>query len=284
MQLVELGKTDAKAITDLLQDHIAWMEKQGKAPQYIKGTVTAVKSWLEHFDIALTRKIRVANINATPTLQDERVPEGAELAELSNRGSLRAGASMALIAKAGLRPEVLGNVDASDGLMIKDLPDLKVINGWATFVNKPARILVRSTLSKAKHEYFTFITDLGAKRLLTYLNERIANGQVLTPESPAIAAFADYPRFRGSNKQSKFIETPTITAEIRDCMKPRFNWRPYVLRAFFDTQLLIAESKGQNDTRLQGLLHGTHWKYRSEVHDKQGQVAGSHAERDERQL
>lgn len=28
-------------------------------------------------------------------------------------------------------------------------------------------------------------------------------------------------------------------------MRPRFVWRPYVLRAFFDTQLLIAESKGK---------------------------------------
>ena len=28
-------------------------------------------------------------------------------------------------------------------------------------------------------------------------------------------------------------------------MRPRFTWRPYVLRAFFDTQLLIAESRGK---------------------------------------
>ena len=27
--------------------------------------------------------------------------------------------------------------------------------------------------------------------------------------------------------------------------RPRFGWRPYVLRAYFDTQLLIAESKGK---------------------------------------
>ena len=28
-------------------------------------------------------------------------------------------------------------------------------------------------------------------------------------------------------------------------MRPRFKWRPYVLRAFFDTQLLISESRGK---------------------------------------
>lgn len=28
-------------------------------------------------------------------------------------------------------------------------------------------------------------------------------------------------------------------------MRPKFNWRPYVLRAYFDTQLLLAESHGK---------------------------------------
>lgn len=32
---------------------------------------------------------------------------------------------------------------------------------------------------------------------------------------------------------------------IRDTFRPRFAWRPYVLRPYFDTQLLIAESKGR---------------------------------------
>ena len=32
---------------------------------------------------------------------------------------------------------------------------------------------------------------------------------------------------------------------VRETFRPRFTWRPYVLRAYFDTQLLIAESKGK---------------------------------------
>ncbi|MDE1770944.1 MAG: hypothetical protein KGI28_10410, partial [Thaumarchaeota archaeon] len=49
--LAELGITDVRKVTDLLQDQISWMESQGKAPQYIKGTITAIKSWLHHFDV-----------------------------------------------------------------------------------------------------------------------------------------------------------------------------------------------------------------------------------------
>ena len=245
MQLAKLGTKDIRTVTDLLQDHISWMESQGKAPQYIKGTITAVKSWLHHFDVFIKRRIKIANVDSTPTLEKERVPLREELVELFSRANLRAGAIMSLVAKAGLRPEVLGNYNATDGLMIKDLPELAIKEGLATFTNKPPRIVVRKTLSKTDHEYFTFLTDLGAKRLAAYLNERLVSGEQLTPESPVIAPFARYVRNRGENKGKRFVETITIRHDIQKAMRPRFSWRPYVLRAFFDTQLLIAESRAK---------------------------------------
>lgn len=49
---------------------------------------------------------------------------------------------------------------------------------------------------------------------------------------------------RGCNSTKKFLPTPRISKLVRDTFRPRFSWRPYVLRAYFDTQLLIAESKG----------------------------------------
>ncbi|TLY06254.1 MAG: site-specific integrase [Thaumarchaeota archaeon] len=245
MQLAKLGTKDIRTVTDLLQDHISWMESQGKAPQYIKGTITAVKSWLHHFDVFIKRRIKIANVDSTPTLEKERVPLREELVELFSRANLRAGAIMSLVAKAGLRPEVLGNYNATDGLMIKDLPELVIKEGLATFTNKPPRLVVRKTLSKTDHEYFTFLTDLGAKRLAAYLNERLVSGEQLTPESPVIAPFARYVRNRGENKGKRFVETITIRHDIQKAMRPRFSWRPYVLRAFFDTQLLIAESRAK---------------------------------------
>ncbi len=245
MQLAELGMKDIREVTDLLQDHISWMESKGSAPQYIKGTITAVKSWLHHFDVFIKRKIKIANVDSTPTLEKEKVPEGQELAELFSRANLRAGAIMSLVGKDGLRPEVLGNHNATDGLMIKDLPDLIVKEGLSTFITKPPRIVVRKTLSKTNHEYYTFLTDLGAKRLLAYLNERLVSGEVLVSESPVIAPFAKYVRFRGENHGKRFVETITIRKDIQKAMRPRFSWRPYVLRAYFDTQLLIAESRGK---------------------------------------
>ncbi|MEM2160738.1 MAG: hypothetical protein QXN55_07285, partial [Candidatus Nitrosotenuis sp.] len=243
-ELAELGQKDIRAVTDLLQDHISWMESQDYAPLYVQGTITAIKSWLHHFDVFIKRKIKIANADSTPTLEKERVPDGQEMAELFSRANLRQGAVMSLIGKSGLRPEVLGNHNATDGLMIKDLPDL-VIKDLATFSIKPPRVVVRKTLSKTRHEYFTFLTDLGAKRLLAYLNDRLVSGESLLPESPVIAPFSKYVRFRGENEGKKFVETITIRKDIQNAMRPRFPWRPYVLRAFFDTQLLIAEARGK---------------------------------------
>ncbi len=244
IQYANLATRDIRTATDILQDYITKLEGNGNAPQYIKGLLTAVKSWLRHFDVEIKRKIKIRNIDSTPTLENERVPEANELAELFNRANLRQGAIMALIGKSGLRPEVLGNYDATDGLMIKDLPDLAIIQGLAVFTRTPPRIIVRRTLSKAKHEYFTFMTDLGGKRLLAYLNQRIMDGNSLGPESPVIAP-SRLARYRGKNVDRKFIRTLVITRDVRVSMRPRFMWRPYVLRAYFDTQLLIAESRGK---------------------------------------
>ena len=245
MELVELGLKNPRAIADLLEDTITTMEKNGNAPQYIKAIITGVKSWLEHYDIEIRRHLRISNPDATPTLENERVPDATELTELLDRASLRSGAIMSLIGKAGLRPEVIGDFDASDGLMIKDLPELEIIEGTARFAKIPAKILVRKTLSKAGHSYFTFVTESGAKKILAYLNQRMSEGEVLSPENSLIAPTRKYRMFRGKNEGKKFLSTARIESDVRASMRPRFKWRPYVLRAFFDTQLLIAESRGR---------------------------------------
>lgn len=245
MELVDLGIKDIRTVSDLLQDHITQMEEQGRAPQYIKGMMTSIKAWLFHFDIEVKRKMKIANADSTPTLENERVPDGAEIAEILNRSDLRTGATISLIAKAGLRPEVLGNYDGTDGLTMKDLPDIMIMQGTARCLQTPVRIFVRKTLSKARHQYFTLLTSSGTKRLLAYLNDRLSRGEMLGADSPVIAPDYIYKTYRGKNREKKFLPTQRILDKIRKTMRPRFLWRPYVFRAFFDTQLLIAESRGK---------------------------------------
>lgn len=234
-QLAELGMRDLRTVTDLLQDHITWMEQEGKAPQYTKAIMTAAKSWLAHFDIQITRKMKIRNSDSTPTLEGERVPDGHELAEIFSRTGLFTGAAISLVAKAGLRPESLGNVDGTDGLVIKDLPDIVIQDKSAISLAVQTRIVVRRTISKARHQYMTFLTASGTKRLLTYLNDRLAMGEVLNADSPVMAPDYIYKTNRGRNTGKKFLPTQQILKKIREALRPRFGWRPYVFRAYFDT-------------------------------------------------
>ena len=245
IQIAELGMKDLRTVTDLLQDHISWMEQNGKAPQYIKSTMTSVKSWLAHFDVHIARKLKIRNVDSTPTLEGERVPDGSEFAEIMRRADLFTGAAISLIAKAGLRPESLGNHDGTDGLVMRDIPDIAVQNGVARALQNRPRIIVRKTISKAKHQYMTFLTTNGTKSILAHLNDRLARGEIITDDSPVMAPDMVYRTYRGGNSNKKFLPTQRILRKIRESLRPRFQWRPYVFRAYFDTQLLIAESRGK---------------------------------------
>jgi len=109
----------------------------------------------------------------------------------------------------------------------------------------PNRITVRAELSKARHRYFTFSTRAATTHILAYLNDRLAHGGPLSADSPVIAPDHVCRTNRGRNSSKQFLPTQRISRQVRDTFRPRFQWRPYVLRAYFDTQLLIAESKGR---------------------------------------
>jgi len=60
--------------------------------------------------------------------------------------------------------------------------------------------------------------------------------QRISPKSPVIT-----PKL----KMKPFIRATNIGDSIREAIRAAgFDWRPYVLRCYFDTQLMLAESKG----------------------------------------
>ena len=245
VQLADLAMKDLRTVTDLLEDHITMMEEKGGSPGYIDEQIKTVKSWLRHFDVEIRRKMRVRSINFTPTLQYERVPDAQEMAEIYSRAGLRESVIISLMAKSGLRPEVIGNHNGTDGLTIADLPDIVIHQSKVKCIRMPNRIVVRRELSKARHQYFTFGTRSATNHLVAYLNDRLSHGEPLHGDSPVVAPDYVYKTNRGRNAAKKFLPTPRISKLVRDVFRPRFTWRPYVLRPYFDTQLLIAESKGR---------------------------------------
>jgi integrase len=245
--LVSMATADRRAVEDLLSDFMGRLHQEGKAPGYMENYLKAVRSYLTYHDVRLVRRITIGNRHVTPTIADERVPTRDELRDILTYASARGKCSIALMAFAGLRPQVLGNLTGADGLQLRDLPDFTIDDDTATFTRMPALVTVRPRLSKAGHKYFSFLPREGCEYLQAYLAQRCATGEELEAASAIIAVKPGYEDigYRGVTRKTRHITTKSITKEIRDAMRPRFTWRPYVLRAYFDTQLLVAENHGK---------------------------------------
>jgi hypothetical protein len=104
-------------------------------------------------------------------------------------------------------------------------------------------VVVRPNLSKARHRYLTFLGEEGCGYLAEYLRGRAELGEALEPDSDVIHPEAGPGTPRGSHP---FLRTIKVSEGVRLALRQGgFRWRPYVLRAYFDTQLLLAESKGK---------------------------------------
>ena len=243
-QLANLAVRDVRKASDLLEDHITMMESDGYSPGYIEDHVNAVKSWFRHFDIEVKRRIRVGSPGFSPTLQHERIPDVREMSDIYRKAGLRESVMISLMAKAGLRPGVIGNHRGTDGLQIRDLPDIVLSERSVKCTQAPNKIIIRRELSKAEHQYFTFSTRSATEQLVAYLSDRLACGEELHEHSPVISP-NDHKAYMWRRSRKAFLPTQRISDKIRQIFRPEFTWRPYVLRSYFDTQLLIAESRGK---------------------------------------
>ncbi len=71
-QFAKLALRNLRKASDIIEDHVSWMEEQNHSPGYIDSTLTAIKSWLRHHDIEIKRKIKIRYADRTPTLEGER--------------------------------------------------------------------------------------------------------------------------------------------------------------------------------------------------------------------
>jgi len=217
-------KTNKKTAEDTLTDFIQENRKK-QTPKSVHNNLVSVKSWLKHNDIIINRKITCGNIKTAPTTEDESVPTQDELNRILNYSDPRGKTFIALIAFAGLRPNTAVNIK------LKDLPDLTITEKTVQLNKKPAQIKVKSQFSKNSKPYFTFLSSEGCNYALEYLQSRIDEGEILTPETPLISFSQKSTRHSITRKGfSKKIK--------RTFEKARYKGRPYVLRSYFDTAML----------------------------------------------
>ena len=234
-----LAEARSKAFRDRFTDFIRRMERDGKAGSYIERFKKVVLSWSAYNNLDVKLKVNIKGTSETPTIANERVPSKDELSRILRMASPRGRVSIAMMAFSGLRPESLGDYLGTDGIRLEDFTEAKVSAKGVEFGKVPTTLLVRRALSKARHPYFTFVGDEAMTYIQEHLAERVKSGEKLTPRSPLLAFDP-----RGVRKNA-FLRTILVTRDIKEAIiKAGFAWRPYVLRAYCDTGMIVAESKG----------------------------------------
>lgn len=168
----------------------------------------------------------------------------------------------------------------TDGLRLKDLPELK----WdheakkVTFTTVPALVRVRAPISKLGHEYLTFLNAQGCEYVKQYLELRMMLGERLTPDSAVLTQkYAiqeqERPNFRDrvSKKRGDLITVENVRDLIRSAIREAgFRWRPYILRRYFDHNMLLnATARGGRLTGLRRLLDGALRGHGARLHPPQ---------------
>jgi len=234
-----LAEVTAKDAYSILLDSVAYYRRKGYASSTIKGYLKPIKSWLIHNDITLTKKVNIKGANRTPTLKNEKTPEPYVLHSVWRFCDERQAAVIALLAFTGLRPQTLGDYRGNDGLRIQDLPELEVDNekGEVTFKTIPTRIIVREEISKMGNTYESLLCQEGCAWLKTYLQKRIRSGERIVAQSAVIS---------DDLGDGVTVTTKTIGKVGRKAFRHAgFQWRPYILRRFFDTRMGQAVAKAE---------------------------------------
>jgi site-specific recombinase XerC len=236
--LLKVAKT--KAFRDSFSDFIRQQEKEGKAGSYLTRYKKVLRSWFSYNGLEVKLNINIAGERDTPTIASERIPNKEELDRILRMATSRARVSIALMAFSGLRPESLGNYEGTDGIRLGDFVDAQITENGIEFTEIPAQLVVRKNLSKARHQYFTFVPEQTLTYITEYVEGRIKRKEEMSSDSNLLELDV-----RGV-KRNKFLRTTLVTRDIKEAiLKAGYSWRPYVLRSYCDTNLIIAESKGK---------------------------------------
>lgn len=243
----KLAKMSRKQATDFLIDLVSELHSKGKQPKYISHFVKVMKSWFDFNGIKVTEKIKVSDNAEKPSKVDqEQSPTPDQFRRVLNHADPKQKVECTCVGFAGLREETIGNYLGQDGLKVADLPEMEVDNKakTVTFTKIPTQIIIRFNLSKAGHQYFTFMPEEGCQYLKELLELRMARGETLTPESPIDTSL----KWHGKalkNESVGHITTRKIGTSMKKAITDAgFDWRPYILRTYFDTRMMMAEADG----------------------------------------
>jgi len=261
-QIVALARGDPDRLRARLTQCAAAMKRKDLLDSYISKWFESLKSYLRFRRVQADVFPRLSATKGE-SLSKERVPTPEEMGRILERLTLRGRVIALLMAHPGLRPGVIGSYGGENGLRLQDLPDLS-LGSNPNFEVTPFVVRVPAALSKTRVAYTTFGTAQLATTLLAYLGQRQQDGEKLAPTSPVVVSASS----RGIARRSKeaaefckgFLTTKAVVQEIRQALSAALpegvTWRPYVLRAYCSTRLMLAEGSGKISRDLREAILG----------------------------
>jgi hypothetical protein len=232
----DLVAMEQRKLEETMQDLVQHFLRKKLAGSTVSKYVDSIRSYLQWEDRELRRALSIPGADDSPNAEAQEIPAPDAAGALLMACDLRTAVIASLEMFSGVRPQVIGKFDASDGLMLGDLPELEIKSDKVSFAAIPTIIRVRKNLSKTRKAYVTFLGPEGCDYLLNYLRSRLAAGETLTNKSPLVSAHSGTPRFlhRGN---------------IQDCLRIRmraldFKATSYILRSYFGNRMIVAETHG----------------------------------------
>ena len=261
-ELLALARDDPDAFRALLVKYAAEQKRAGLLDSYISKSFEGLRAFFKHHRVRFDEFPPLSPIRGA-SLTDERVPSQQELGQVLERLSQRGRVIALFLAHTGVRPGVLGSYGGESGLTLGDLPELD-LGPPIAFTETPFVVRVPAELSKTRRQYITFGTEQLATALVAYLNARREGGEKLNEFSPVAIPGT----LRGAAARSRgearfhrgFIAMKNIVGEVQKVLHstaPKgVRWRPYVLRAYCSTRLLLAEGQGKISRDLREAILG----------------------------
>jgi integrase len=251
--IVREAKEDPDRLRSRLVRYASDMKKAGKLDTYIEKTFSGLRSYLAFRRVTFDGFPRLGSAIGT-SIANERPPTPEELSRILQRLSLRGRTVALLMAHSGVRPQVLGSYRGERGLVLDDLPDLDLKT--LSFREQPFVVRVRAELSKPGVAYLTMGSHESAETISTYLSDRREAGEVLKADSPLVAGATEGDlrgaarrRVRQARFRRGFMATGNVTVELARVLHASAGkgerLRPYSLRGFFSTRLMLAEGAGK---------------------------------------
>ncbi len=261
-EVLDLARKKPNHLRDLLVRDAAALKHDGRLDSYIAKYFEGLKSLFRFHDVPFDRFPKLSPIRGA-SLANERVPTPEELGRVLDRLPLRSRVAALFMAHSGVRPAVLGSYRAEGGLTLADLPDLK-LGEKTTLAEVPFLVRVPAELSKTRVSYLTFGSSQLASTLLAYLSERREDGERLSAVSPVLAVRSTRGIATFHRKEARFVRgfvtTKAVVEEVGEALRltapEGVRWRPYVLRAYCSTRLLMAEGAGKITRDLREAILG----------------------------